>query len=184
MDVQRDNGLAFDPSLTLAIKSIMQMEAISSVLFPGTGLLDMGLSTTLELVREQITPENVTNVVKKELTYTLREMAQRLPSLQTATLGWLTQYEKGRLELYHDTSSLEDPLEEIGNLVRQIIIGILLTGMIVGSGIAAAFDISQSELFTKIAFSGYIAATILAGLLIVAVLWRLWRGKPRRKSAR
>ena len=59
MEVQRDNGLAFDPSLTLAIKSIMQMEAISTVLFPGAGLLDQGLATTLELVREQITAENI-----------------------------------------------------------------------------------------------------------------------------
>jgi predicted unusual protein kinase regulating ubiquinone biosynthesis (AarF/ABC1/UbiB family) len=68
MEVERDNGLAFDSSLTLAIKSIMQMEAISTVLFPGSGLLDQGLATTLELAREQITAENIAKVVKKEVT--------------------------------------------------------------------------------------------------------------------
>jgi hypothetical protein len=184
MDVQRDNGLAFDPSLTLAIKSIMQMEAISTVLFPGSGLLDQGLATTLELVREEITPENVTTAIKKEVTYTLREVAQRLPSLQEATLSWLTQYEKGRFEIYHDLSGLDEPLREMGHLVRQVIIGILLTGIIVGSaiatGIAAAFGLELAGYFTTIAFTGYIAATLLAGFIILAIMWRIWRNRRRR----
>ena len=184
MEVQRDNGLAFDPSLTLAIKSIMQMEAISTVLFPGSGLLDQGLATTLELVREQITAENITNVIKKEVTYTAREVAQRLPSLQQATMGWLNQYEKGRFEVYHDLSGFEKPLAEVDRLVRLLIVGILLAGIIVGSaiatGIAAAFGTEETRIFTTIAFFGYISATILSGLLILGVMWRLWRGKPKQ----
>ena len=185
MDVQRDNGLAFDPSLTLAIKSIMQMEAISTVLFPGTGLLDQGLATTLELVRKEITPENITNAIKKEATYTLREVAQRLPNLQDATLRWLNQYEKGRFEVYHDFSNLDNSLNQTGRLIRQLIIGVLLTGVIVGSaiatGIAAAFGLERSELFTTVAFIGYVAATIFAGLFILELLWRLWRDKPKQR---
>lgn len=185
MDVQRDNGLAFDPSLTLAIKSIMQMEAISTILFPGTGLLDQGLATTLELVQEQITAENISNVLKKEVTSTVREVAQRLPSLQDATLRWLNQYEKGRFEVYHDFSDLDDSISQTGRLIRQLIIGVLLTGVIVGSaiatGIAAAFGLERSELFTTVAFIGYVAATIFAGLFIIALLWRLWRDRPKRR---
>ena len=137
------------------------------------------MATTLELVREQITPENVTNIIKKEATYTLREVAQRLPSLQDATLSWLNQYEKGRIEIYHDVSGFEAPLAEMDVLVRHLIIGILLTGIIVGSaiatGIAAAYGLGQSGLFTTVAFTGYIAATLLAGFIIIALLWHLWR---------
>ncbi len=185
MAVQRDNGLAFDPSLTLAVKSIMQMEAISTVLFPGAGLLDQGLATTLELVQEQITAENITNVLKKEVTSTVREVAQRLPTLQDATLRWLNQYEKGRFEVYHDFSNLDDSIGQTGRLIRQLIIGVLLTGVIVGSaiatGIAAAFGLERSELFTTVAFIGYVAATIFAGLFIIALLWRLWRDRPKQR---
>ena len=54
MDGQRENGLTFNPSLTLAVKSIMQMETISSILFLGEGLLNQGLATTLELVCELV----------------------------------------------------------------------------------------------------------------------------------
>lgn len=60
--------------------------------------------------------------------------------------------------------------------------GILLTGIIIGSaiatGIAAAFELEGSELFTTIAFTGYMAATLLATLTILVILWRLWRGNP------
>lgn len=181
MDVMRENGLQFDPSLTLAVKSIMQMQAIGDRLFTGGGIMEDGIYTIRDLALEQVTAENVEKTLKKEVTYTLREISQQLPSLQEATKGWLTQYKKGRFEVYHDTSGLEKPMEQMGSLVRQLILGILLTGIIVGSaiatGIAAAFDIEGSTIFSTIAFISYLAATIIAGLAIFGVLWKLWRSR-------
>ena len=91
---------------------------------------------------------------------------QELPSLEEATRGWLEQYKKGRFEVYLDTSGFSEPLGQLERLARYIILGILLAGIIVGSaiatGIAAAFGVSNSEMFTTIAFSGYIAATVIA----------------------
>lgn len=183
MSVLRENGLQLDPSLTLAIKSMMQMEVAGRLLFPQGGFVEVGMGITLELVRKEITAENITNVVKQEATYTLREVAQRLPSLQEATLKWLDQYQKGRLEIYHDTSGLNDQVDRLGRLVRYVVLGILLGGLIVGSaiatGIAAAFEFEQSATFTTIAFTGYVAASILAGLLILFILWQLWHGRDK-----
>ena len=48
------------------------------------------------------------------------------------------------------------------------------------TGIAAAFDIERSSLFSTIAFIGYIAATVLATLVISYTFWQLWRGRKRR----
>jgi ubiquinone biosynthesis protein len=181
MAVMRDNGLQLDPSLTLAVKSLMQMEAAAHLLFPAGGFVEMGMGMTLELVQKEITAENITNVVKQEAAYTLREVAQRLPSLQEATLKWLDQYQKGRLEIYHDFSGLDEPIKRMEGLVRYVIIGILLAGMIVGSaiatGIAAAFGTETSARFTEIAFIGYVGSTLLAGLLVLLLLWRLWHGR-------
>lgn len=186
LNILRDNGLALDPSLTLATKSIMQMEAIGTALFPGGGLLDEGLPATFELVRQQITPENVTNVVKKEASYTMREVAQNLPSLQEATASWFNQYKKGRFEIYHDFSGLDEPLEQLTGMTRQLLIGILLAGIIIGSaiatGIAAAFGGERSGLFSTIAFSGYVAATIVAVTIVLTILWRLRSGQRRRRE--
>ena len=185
MDVLRENGLQFDSSLTLAVKSIMQMEAISSVLFVGSGLMEEGIETVRELVLEQITAENITETLKREASYTLREISGQIPSLQEATMGWLNQYKKGRFEVHVDMSELEEPLNRADTLMRELIIGILLTGVIVGSaiatGIAAAFDIERSTLFSTMAFIGYIAATVLASLVILYTFWQLWRSRRSRR---
>jgi ubiquinone biosynthesis protein len=184
MDVMRDNGLQFDSGLTLAVKSIIQMEAIGQALFPEAGLVQEGVQTTLDLILEQLTPEKVANTVINEATYTLRQVMQELPSLEEATRGWLQQYKKGRFEVYLDTSGFAEPVSHLERLARYIILGILLAGIIVGSaiatGIAAAFDLARSELFTTIAFTGYIAATIVAALISLGLLWQLWRMRPGR----
>jgi ubiquinone biosynthesis protein len=181
MDVMRQNGLQFDPSLTLAVKSIMQMQAIGDRLFAGGGIMEDGINIIQELALKELTAENITKTLKQEVTYTLRELSQQMPTLQEATMGWLNQYKKGRFEVYHDTSGLEEPMKQAGSLVRQLIMGILLTGIIVGSaiatGIAAAFDVDGSTIFTTIAFTGYLAATIIAGLAILGILWQLWRSR-------
>ena len=183
MDVLRENGLQFDPSLTLAVKSIMQMEAISSVLFAGSNLMEQGIDTVRELALEEVTADNVTDALKNEVSSTLRQISGQLPSLQEATMGWLNQYKKGRFEVHVDMSELKEPLDRADTLMRELIIGILLSGIIVGSaiatGIAAAFDIERSSLFSTMAFIGYIAATVFASLVILYTLWQLWRGRRR-----
>jgi ubiquinone biosynthesis protein len=180
-EVMRDNGLQFDPQLTLAVKSFMQMEAAGRTLNPEGGFVELGMGMTLELVQEQITADNIANALKKEAAYTLREVAQRLPTLQEATLKWLNQYEKGRLEIYHDVSGLGEHVNRLNRMGRYIIIGILLSGMIIGSaivtGFAAALGAEQATLFTNIAFVGYVTAMILAAFLVLIILWRLWQGR-------
>jgi len=185
MEVMREHGLQFESGLTLAVKSIIQIEAIGQALFPEAGLIQEGVQTTLELVREEITGDNIANTVMSEATYLLRQVMQELPSLEEATLGWLKQYQKGRFEVYLDTSGFSAPMGQLEQLARYIIVGILLAGVIVGSaiatGIAAAFGVERSELFTMIAFTGYIAATVIAALIILVLLWQLWRGRPGRR---
>jgi len=146
--------------------------------------MEQGIDTVRELALEQVTAENVTETLKKEVSYTLREITGQIPSLQEATMSWLNQYKKGRFEVHVDMSELKEPLDRADALMRELIIGILLTGIIVGSaiatGIAAAFDIERSSLFSTIAFIGYIAATVLATLVITYTFWQLWRGRKRR----
>jgi hypothetical protein len=98
-------------------------------------------------------------------------------------LGWLNQYQKGRIEIYHDVSGFDKPLAEVNHLVRLMIMGVLLAGMIVGSaiatGIGIAFGTEETEVFTTIAFYGYIAAMFLSGLIILSGLWNYWRSKRK-----
>ncbi|MDX1417189.1 MAG: AarF/UbiB family protein, partial [Candidatus Promineifilaceae bacterium] len=184
IEVMRDNGLQFDPSLTLAVKSIMQMETISSLLFEGGGLVEQGMCTVRQLVREQITVEKASQILKREVTYALREVSGQIPSLQEATASWLNQYKKGRFEIFINTSQLNKQIETAGNILRLLIIVILVASTIIGSsialGIAAAFDI-EGELknFIGIGVGGYCASIFLAVLVILFMLWQLWRARKR-----
>ena len=59
MDVLRRHGLRLDPNLTLAIKALMQAQAITTLLFPGGGLLEQGIQVAQEEALKQITSENL-----------------------------------------------------------------------------------------------------------------------------
>ena len=69
---------------------------------------------------------------------TAREALKRLPSLQEATMGWLDQYQKGRFEVYVDTSGLDKSVDKLASFGRQVVIAMMLVGMIIGSAIATS----------------------------------------------
>jgi ubiquinone biosynthesis protein len=184
IEVMRDNGLQFDPSLTLAVKSIMQMESISSLLFDGSGLIDQGIHTVRQLVREQITVERAGETVKREITSVLRGVSDQIPSLQEATANWLNQYKKGRFEVYLDTSPLNEEIDKTANILRLLLIVILVASTIVGSSIALGLAASSNlegeyKAFIGIGVGGYCASTFLAILVTLFMLWQLWQSRKR-----
>ena len=98
MDLLRDHGLRLDPNLTLAIKALMQAQAIATLLFPGGGIVADGV---------QIDPgggaqgrhrrQDRRRTAKKQLIAAAREAGNNLPSLSDATFKWLNQYQQGPL---------------------------------------------------------------------------------------
>jgi ubiquinone biosynthesis protein len=184
VEVMRDNGLQFDPSLTLAVKSIMQMESISTLLFDGSGLIEQGIHTVRQLVREQFTVENASETVKREVTNALRGVSGQIPSLQEATVSWLNQYKKGRFEVYLNTSPLNEEIDKAGNILRLLLIVILVASTIVGSsialGLAAASNLEgEFKAFVGIGVGGYCASIFLAILVTLFTLWQLWQSRER-----
>jgi ubiquinone biosynthesis protein len=183
-DVLERHGLRMDADLTMALKAMTQAEAIAKSLAPEVGFVPIAREVVQELAIEQITAENVTNVLKKEVNSTLREVSKRIPTLQSATLKWLTQYEKGRFELHLDFSDLEDSLIKARQSVWHIVIGIMLVGMIIGSAIATSVTIatgtSLDTILPQVAYFGYVGSMIIASIYVLVLLWRLFKGEGRR----
>jgi ubiquinone biosynthesis protein len=181
LDLLRDSGLRLDPELTLALKALIQLEAITSRLLPEGGLVELADRQIRGLVIDEVTPERVTEEVKKQATFAARELANRLPTLQEATLKWLNQYERGRFELYMDTSDLTEELGRARRVAVLGIVGLLLSGMIIGSaiaiGVASIADVDVGIL-PQVAFVGYVLSMGVAGLAVFVVLWRIIRNKP------
>ncbi len=62
---------------------------------------------------QEISAEKVVEVVKDQVMMSAREVIKRLPSLQEATVSWLDQYQKGRLEVHLDTGGLEKSVDKL-----------------------------------------------------------------------
>ncbi len=184
-DLLQEHGLRMDPQLTLAVKAFMQAERVAMALDPNMQFVNLAQRQVQELAVEQITPENVTNAVKKQAAFTLRELLREMPDLQTAALGWLKQYKKGRFEVFIDTSDLSNEVDQLNSIARQVIIGILLVGMLIGSAIAAGFAASLGDgagVLPQLAYYGYLLAMGLAIIMIVYLLWKLvFGGKYKRR---
>jgi predicted unusual protein kinase regulating ubiquinone biosynthesis (AarF/ABC1/UbiB family) len=172
-----EHGLRLDSELTLAIKAMMQAEAIYTALYPeGGGLAEMGFETTKELLLQETTADNVKNVLTKQASLLAQDLVKELPSLKDATLGWLGMYRRGRFELHVDTTDIAKEVKTLRRIAQQIILGIVLVGMIVGSAIAASFSAVAGDLGSRLAqwalFVFFISVGI-AGIFVVVLLYRL-----------
>ncbi len=178
-----ESGLRLDPELTLALKALMQLEAITSTLLPDSSVVEMAERHVRQVAIDEITTDRVTEMIKREATNTAREVFSRMPSLQEATLKWLDQYEKGRFTVEVDTSDLTDELARARQLGGQAVIAIILTGMLIGSAIAASASALIGDFFgdffPRLAFGGYVFAMLIATFAVITLLLRYWRGDSK-----
>jgi ubiquinone biosynthesis protein len=180
LDLLTAHGMRLDPELTLALKALIQLEAITRSLLPNASVVEMAERNVRELAIEEITPERVTEAIKKEATQTARELLQRAPSLQEATLKWLNMYERGRFEVKVDTSDLTDEIRKTRPLARQAIIAMTVAGMIIGSAIAAGVSAYFGEVesfITRLTLFAYIFSMIVALIALTVLVWNVWRGE-------
>jgi predicted unusual protein kinase regulating ubiquinone biosynthesis (AarF/ABC1/UbiB family) len=179
-DLLRQHGLRLDPNLTLAIKALMQAEAVTTLLFPEGGIMEVGVPMVRDLAVQEVTADRLLDLAMKQVTATAREFLKRLPDLSNASLSWLDQYQQGRLQVYVDTSSLADTVSKVGRLGRQIVLALLLVGMIIGSAIAASFSTVTGTVWENlpvIAYFGYIFSVGVTALVVIRLVWRWLRGR-------
>jgi ubiquinone biosynthesis protein len=188
MELLRRHGLRLDANLTLAIKALMQAQAIAVLLFPEGGIVADGVQMIREEALKAVTAERLFEEGKKQLTMVARQAADNLPSLSEATMGWLNQYRKGRFEVYVDTSGVAKEVQKVSRLGRQLVIALLVVGMVIGSAIATVgiglgeFTGQYWDFIAQIAVFGYIFSSIIAGLIVLRLTWRWLRGSPPEKD--
>lgn len=182
MDVLRRHGLRLDPNLTLAVKALMQVQAITALLFPGGGLLVQGVQVAQEEALKLVTPDNVTKAAKQALGMVAREVSGQLPDLSQATLGWLKQYKKGRFEVYVDTSAISKEVVTLNRFGRLAVIALMLVGLVIGSAIVTAgiaigsLDGTFWTVIVRLAVVSYIFASLVIGVMVLRLIWRWLRG--------
>jgi len=176
-DLLASHGLRLDSDLTLAIKAMMQAEAIYAALYPeGGGLVEMGFDTVKELALQETTADNVKVLLTRQASIMAQDLVKELPSLKDATLGWLGMYRRGRFELHVDTSDIAREMSTLRRIAQQVILGIVLVGMLVGSAIAASFSAVAGDMGTTLAqwaLAVFFVSVALAGIFIAVLVYRL-----------
>jgi len=182
LNLLREHGLRLNPNLTMAIKSLMQAEAISTALAPEGGLLADGVQIIQEEALKVVTADRIIEEAKKQIMSGAREVFTNLPDLSLASVKWLNQYKKGRFEVTVDTSELAKEVDKVGKIGRQLVIAVLLVGMLVGTSIATgaiALSSQQGEFWDamyRIVLIGFLFAMSVSILIILRLIWRWVRG--------
>jgi len=182
LNLLREHGLRLNPNLTMAIKALMQAEAISTALAPEGGMLADGVQIVQEEATKIVTAERIVEEAKKQIMSGAREVFTNLPDLSLATVKWLNQYKKGRFEITIDTSELAVEVDKIGGFGRQLVIAVLLVGMLVGTSIATAaigvLDLQGGfwEWMYRIVILGFLFAMFVSVMIVLRLTWRWLRG--------
>jgi len=165
------HGLRLDARLTLAIKAVVQSEAVVSALGGNVDVLEFAVGEIGSLTLAQITPEWLKDTVKQQVTHVGKELLRRAPDLQGATLSWLDQFMKGRLEVRVDTSALREDVDNVTQAVGRLSAALIMTGMIVAVAIVTTQIWqagSQQESLALLATGGLV-------MLLVIGAWLCWR---------
>jgi predicted unusual protein kinase regulating ubiquinone biosynthesis (AarF/ABC1/UbiB family) len=186
VDILRDAGYRLDPQLTLAAKAVAQAEAITSALVPEAGASDfaqLGGAALEELVPKAVNRDAILGTARKQAVFALGEMAERLPSIEVAATRWADQLARGEIPVGVRFSDLDRSSRHLESVARLLAAAILLTGLLIGSAIAATTSAGKSVFRTDVSDAAlvvYVAATAVAVTLVVALIWRLVRAQGRR----
>lgn len=182
LNLLREHGLRLNPNLTMAIKALMQAEAISTALAPEGGMLVDGVQIIQDEALKIITADRIVEEAKKQIMSGAREVFANLPDLSLASAKWLNQYKKGRFEVTVDTSELAKEVDKIGKFGRQLVIAVLLVGMLIGTSIATgAIALSNQQgafwdTMYRVVLIGFLFAMSISILIILRLIWRWLRG--------
>jgi predicted unusual protein kinase regulating ubiquinone biosynthesis (AarF/ABC1/UbiB family) len=190
MDVLRSAGYRLDSELTLAVKAVAQAEAIASAIVPeaeASDFAELGAAALEELVPRAVDKDVILTAARRRAILAAGEVAQRLPEVQEGASAWLDQLIKGELSAKVRVADLEPTLARLEAVPRVLAAAIVLTGLVIGSAIAAAIDTGESRFRTSLtdaALVVYVAATAVGVLLVFALLWRVVRPQGRRRRRR
>ena len=178
-----DNGLRLDNDLTLAIKAVVQAEETATILAFDVDIAQVAFDEAKEATLARLTSEEVERFVANQAIRVGQELVRRLPTLEAAAWSWMDQFGKGKLVVEVDTSELNDQIAKVGDLGRQLAVGMLVTGQLIGTAILAVVLLQPTTLeeFQTFAYLGLVAFGV-ALMVSLYVLFRALRGPERTEE--
>ena len=115
---------------------------------------------------ESLTPEAVKKQVRGTALRVGKELARRVPSMETAALKWLDMFNQGKLTVVVDTSDLNRSVIKVGEVARSATVGLIVVGQLIGTAIVMAI-LLQPSMSQFLGFA-YLAMIAFAVTLVVS----------------
>jgi ubiquinone biosynthesis protein len=172
-------GLRLDRQFMLAIKAVVQSEAVVGALGGQVAVVPFAIQEVTALGLAELTQEKLVETVEQQATQIAKEVLRRVPNLQDATISWIDQYMQGKVVVQVDTADLTEHIDDLGTTFTKLTAGLIVTGMIVGTAIVTT-QIWQTGGEQKVL--PYIAMVVFVALLVVGarLAWRMLH-PPRRR---
>ena len=177
----QQNGLRLDSSMTMALKTLVQAEAIVHTLEPGLDITREAFAFIQEYFVEQFTVETVKEKVRVQVARTAKDVLRRVPDLQTVMNKWIGQFERGQFEIKLDTSELNERLDTFNHTAQRLAVGMVLLAIIVGTAFATGIEGEFLGIpLASIAFLLFFISLIAGAVLIFRMFREIW-SKPEPK---
>jgi ubiquinone biosynthesis protein len=156
-----ENGLRLSNDLTLAMKAVIQAEETAMALSYDLDLVQAVLEEARDATLARLTADNIEKVALSQAMRVGQEFVRRLPTLEAAVWKWMDQFGRGKLVVEVDTSDLNRQIGKVGDLGRQLAIGMLVTGQLIGTAILTVVLLQTSTTeFQTFAYLGLIAFAV------------------------
>lgn len=178
-------GLSLDRSLTIALKGLMQAEELVRTLAPDISFLHAAVEEVQVVLMDNLDGEIIYEKVKDTAIQTAKDALVRWPTWKRALGQWAAQLESGKLTISVDTSEFNQQIEgldkRLGSSVQQLILGLLLVGMLLGSAIISTVPLRELALFEYLPQDLFIGIFILVAILsliyVLRIMWNSWRNR-------
>jgi ubiquinone biosynthesis protein len=175
LSIVHQHGVQILPELTLAFKALVQCEELIRSVAPSLSLVDTAFEEMQHILQQRFTVDTISDIVKKHLTGSAKEVGRHLPRLQAAARKWTEQLERGRFTVYvemDDTTTqriehLERSIERMGT---RLTLALTLVGLLIGTALIGLIYPRQG--WTEIIVG---AVGVLALALVLHLAWLLWQ---------
>jgi predicted unusual protein kinase regulating ubiquinone biosynthesis (AarF/ABC1/UbiB family) len=165
-------GVRVPSDLMFALKAIMQTEQIARTLNPDIKITDIAQTAAQQVFAHQFKPA----VVKANLSNALEQAISIAPLFGEALEQYLRDVKMGRRSMRLDVSDLKPDIRAFATVANRLTLSLLLVGTMIGS--VMAINVARQDGLQFLYLMGMIAfilALFLAALLVVTLIWEIWR---------
>lgn len=179
LDIMKANNMIMPQALTLLGRGLTQIEGVLMQISPDISIIEVARN---RMMQHYLDPSNLRTELKTD-SYKVLTGCRNMIELPTLASRLLRNYEKGQTRINLDLHSSEELTLLLHHLTRNIVIGLWVAALLIGSSILCTTDMVPKIMgIPFLGALGFLAALAIAGFVFIRYCVR--RLRQRRQSKR